>query len=207
MLFRSILVEMQNMLQFQLGRVSHSPVNAIYIHGGMANMKGMATYLEAGLTAEIRCVEQLNKMFEKKAFNNYLTGLGAIYKSSGKEMNLYEAYKRIEKQSNKVSSIVRVGGLSLAGQGMILIGIMGSYFMMGFQNNQKAEELIATYRQETVRLKLEQLHETNKQVEAIKEKSNYLRNIGEKIVAFPKLDHLFWREISKQIPTDRKSVV
>ncbi len=196
----SILSEIQNMLQFQLSRASQNPVSEVYLYGGMANMKGMSDYLESGLLTEVRDVQHLIKDFKVNELNSYLAGLGEIYPDQVKGINFYAAYKQLEKRNKKLSSTTLTSGFILAGQVIVGASVLAYYLLAGRQHYQVAEALMEPYRQPDIIVKLQSLYETSQQIEQLKTSSEHLNEVGKQVQELPKLDKVFWNEITKQIP-------
>ena len=196
----SILSEIQTMLQFQLSRASQNPVSTIYLYGGMANMAGMAEYLENGLSTEVKSIQDLMGDLEVNDLNNYFAGLGEIYLDQGKEINFYEAYKQLEKSNKNLSSTTHIGIFTLAGQVIIGGSIVGYYLLSGRHNYQVSESLLRPYSQPDMIQKLKSLYDISEQIERFKSSSIRLKEIGTQVESLPKLDKTFWNSIMKQMP-------
>ena len=196
----SILNEIQNMLQFQLGRASKRPVSAIYLYGGMANMKGLAKYIESGLLTPVRNIQELLVDVEVEQLNNYVSGLGEIYPDQGKTINFYKAYKQIQKRNKKLSTTTLVGSFVLAGQ-MIMGGSLIAYTLLAAKHNhQMAEQVILPYSQPTMAEKLRLLHTMNEEAESLKLSIAHLEEVASQVKSIQKLDKVFWEELSLQMP-------
>lgn len=197
----SISSEIQNMLQFQLGRNSKNPVYKVYIYGGMSHMKGLAQYLESELLIPVKDIHDLGIGFETKALNQYVAGLGEIYPDVEKGIDFYKVYKQVEKNDKKLSKTTLVGGFVLAGQ-VIIGGSLGAYILLSAsQNNQLAEQIIFPYTQPTMAEKLKVLDTMSKEAEHLKQQIAQLEQSASEIESMPKLDQNFWKQLAQKMPT------
>ena len=196
----SISSEIQSMLQFQLGRASKKPVNAIYIYGGMSNMEGLTEYLENELSTPVKDIQEFMIDVKVKQLNNYVAGLGEIYPDQGKAINFYKVYKQIEKTNKKLSKITLVGGFVLAGQ-VIIGGSLASYTLLSAKHNdQLAEQIILPYTQPTMVEKLRLLHNMSEEAESLKQSLAQLQEGADQVKGMPKLDQVFWNQLTRQMP-------
>ena len=191
--------EMQNMLQFQLGRNSKNPVQQVYIYGGMSEMKGLAQYLENDLLIPVKDIQLLEMNHEIESLNSYIAGIGEIYSDKEKGINFSKAYKQAEKGSKQLSKMSWIGGGILAGQ-LIVGGGLAAYMIVCAQNNMSlAEQLLLPYSQPALSEKLVLLDTMTEEEEMLKQQLDQLKQDSDEIRSFPKLDKVFWNQLRTQM--------
>lgn len=195
----SISGEMQNMLQFQLGRNSKKSVQKVYIYGGMSQMKGLAEYLQSDLLIPVKDIQELGICAKVDQLNQYVAGLGEIYPDREKGMNFYKVYKQLEKNNKKLSKTTLIGGSILVGQLMVGGSLAGYMLLLIHQNNQASEQIILPYSQATMAEKLRLLDSMSEEEEILKQQLAQLKQSTEEIRSLPKLDQVFWNQLGVQM--------
>lgn len=195
----SISGEMQNMLQFQLGRNSKKPVQKVYIYGGMSQMKGLASYLQSDLLIPVKDITELGICVQVDEMDRYVASLGEIYPDEEKEMNFFDAYKQLEKGNKKLSKMTLIGGSLLASQVIIGGGLGGYIISVANQNNQLANEVILPYSQPTMAEKLKLLNRMSEEEESLKQQLNQLKQGVDEVRSLPKIDQVFWNQLRAQM--------